>query len=177
MCGKASVLCEINREDQFQHQNEECRFREVKCHNCKEMSSMVQEIGTSFGGLSEHVQSSNKQSTEVKTGLTALENKFENMENKFENMENKFGDRFKQMENRFEKVENQLLRIQDLGQHGGERDENKNSRSDQACAAESSSGMEGIKQPNQYAYVVAGGYGKDGKPLRSAEVFDKTSNS
>ena len=142
VCGKAPVLCEneecsseINREDQFQHQNEECRFREVKCRNCKEMSSMVQEIGTSLDGLSEHVQSLNKQSTEVKTGLTALENKFENMENKFE-------DGFKEIENRFERVENQLLRIQDLGQHGAERDEKENSRSNQACAAESSCGME-----------------------------------
>ena len=177
VCGKAPVLCEneecsseINREDQFRHQNEECRFREVKCRNCKEMSSMVQEIGTSLDGLSEHVQSLNKQSTEVKTGLTALENKFENMENKF-------GDRFKEIENRFERVEDQLLRIQDLGQHGAERNEKENSRSNQACAAESSSGMEDIKQSSECAYLVAGGYGKDRKPLRSAEVFDKTSNS
>ena len=184
VCGKAPVLCAneecsraINREDQFRHQNEECRFREVKCRNCKEMTSMVQEIETSLDGLSEHVQSLNKQSTEVKTGLTALGDKFENMENKFENMENKFGDRFKEMENRFEKVKNQLLRIQDLGQHGAEGDEKENSCSDQACAAESSSGMEDTKQPNEYAYVVAGGYGNDRKPLSSAEVFDKTSNS
>ena len=99
VCGKAPVLCEneecsseINREDQFRHQNEECRFPEVKCRNCKEMTSMVQEIGTSLDRLSEHVQSLNKQSTEVKTDLTALGDKFENMENKFENMENKFGD-------------------------------------------------------------------------------------
>ena len=37
--------------------------------------------------------------------------------------------------------------------------------------------VEGIKQSSECAYVVAGGYGKDGKPLSSAEVFDKTSNS
>ena len=209
VCGKTPVLCEneecsseINREDQFRHQNEECRFREVKCRNCKEMSSMVQEIGTNLDGLSEHVlvlntsvTSFNEQSNEVKTGLTALENKLvemkissENAGNKYEEMENKFGDRFggmekkfKEMENRFEKVENQLLQMEDLKfkneQHGAERDERENSRSDQACAAKSSSVIEDTKAPNEYAYLVAGGYGRDGKPLSSAEVFDKTSNS
>ena len=212
VCGKAPVLCEneecsseINREDQFRHQNEECRFREVKYRNCKEMSSMVQEIGTSLDGLSEHilvlntsVTSINEQSNEVKTGLTALENKlgqmkissenagnkFEEMENNFGDMENKFGDRFgrmenefKEMKNRFEKVENQLLQMEDLrfrdGLHGAERDKENS----QACAAMSSSGMKDTKQPNEYAYLVAGGCGKDGKPLSSGEVFDKTSNS
>ena len=180
----------------------------------------MQEIGTSLAGLSEHVQkldtsvsSVNKQSTEVKTGLTTLEDKFaemenkfgnglkgmenrfkemenrfekveinsENVGNKFEEMENKFTDRFKEMENRFKKVENQLLQLEDLkfrdGQEGAERDERENSRSDEACAAESSSCMEDTKQPNKYACVVTGGYGKDGNPLSSAEVFDKTSNS
>ena len=220
VCGKAPILCEneecsseINREDQFRHENEECRFREVKCRNCKEMSSMVQEIGTRLDGLSEHVQkldtsvsSVKEQSTEVKTGLTALEDKFteienkfgdrlgrienrfekveinsENVGNKFEKMENKFTDRFKEMENRFKKVETQLLQTEDLvfkhGQHGAERDKRENSRSDEACAAESSSGTEDTQQSNEYAYLVAGGYGNDGKPLSSAEVFDKTSNS
>ena len=203
VCGKAPVLCEneecsseINREDQFRHQNEECRYREVKCRNCKEMSSMVQEIATSSGRLSERMQKLDttvqNQSTEVKTGLTALENKFgnrleemenrleinsENVENKLEEMKDKFGE----MENWFEKVEKQLLQMEDLGfrdgQRRGERDENENSRSDEACAAEVSSGLEDTKQPNKYAYLVAGGYGADNKPLNSAEVFDKTSNS
>ena len=206
VCGKAPVLCEneeclseINREDQFRHQNEECRYREVKCRNCKEMSCMVQEIATSLGGLSEHMQKLDttvqKQSTEVKTDL---ENRFEEMENKFgdrleemekrleinsENGGNKLEemkDKFWEMENRFEKVENQLLQMENLGfrdeQRRGERDENENSRSDEACAAEVR-GLEDIKQPNEYAYFVAGGYGADGKPLSSAEVFDKTSNS
>ena len=62
-------------------------------------------------------------------------------------------------------------------QHRVERDERENSRSDQAFATESSSGMEDTKQPNKYAHLVAAGYGKDGKSLSSAEVFDKTSNS
>ena len=123
----------------------ECRFREVKCRNCKEISSIVQEIGTTLDGL-------NKHSSEVKTSLAALENKF--------------GDRFKEMENRFAKVEKKLLQMEDLkfrdSQHGAERDERENARSDQACAVESSSGMEDTKQPNKYAYLVAGGYGNDG---------------
>ena len=38
-------------------------------------------------------------------------------------------------------------------------------------------GRHKLKQSSECAYVVAGGYGKDGKPLRSAEVLDKTSNS
>ena len=132
----------------------------VKCRNCKEISSIVREIGTTLDGL-------NKHSFEVKTSLAALENKF--------------GDRFKEMESRFAKVENKLLQMEDLkfrdSQHGAERDERENARSDQACAAESSNGMEDTKQPNEYAYLVAGGYGNDGKPLSSAEVFDKTSSS
>ena len=151
---------------------------------------MLQEIGTSV----------NRQSTELKTGLTALENRFKEMENKFvdslkemesrlevnsENVENnleEMKDKFGEMENRFDKVKKQLLQMEDLGFRDGqrraaERDEKENSRSDEACAAEVSSGLEDTKQPNEYAYLVAGGYGEDNKPLNSAEVFDKTSNS
>ena len=202
VCGKAPVLCEnkkcssdINREDHIRHQNEECRFREVKCRNCKEMSSMVQEIRTTLGDLCEHVQkldtsftNVNEQLTKVKTSLTAPEINSENAGNKSEVMGNNFGDRFegmenrfKEMENRFERVENHLLQIEDLsfrdGKHGAERDEGENSLSNEACAAESSSGMKSKKNLHQCAYVVAGGYGADKKPLRSVEVFDKTSNS
>ena len=155
-----------------------------------EMSSMVQEIGTSV----------NRQSTELRPGFTALENKFEEMENKFgnrlEEMENRLEinsenvekkleemkDKFGEMENRFDKVEKQLLQMEDLGFRDGqrraaERDEKENSRSDEAYATEVSSGLEDTKQPNEYAYLVAGGYGADNKPLNSAEVFDKNSNS
>ena len=86
VCGKAPVVCaneecssEINREDQVRHESEECRFREVKCRNCKEMASMVQEIGTSLGGLCEHVENLNTSVNEMKVGLTTMENKFEEM--------------------------------------------------------------------------------------------------
>ncbi len=78
VCGKAPVVCaneecssEINREDQFRHQGEECRFRKVKCQNCKEMGSLVRQFGTSFGGLLD----------EMKTGLRAMENKLEEVDN------------------------------------------------------------------------------------------------
>ena len=81
VCGKAPVLCaneecssEINREDQFRHQGEECKFRDVKCRNCKEMSSVVQEIRTSLSGLRQYVEMVNSS--------------FERMENKIKEMEN-----------------------------------------------------------------------------------------
>ena len=74
VCGKAPVLCEneecsseINREDQFRHQGEECRFRKEKCRKCIEMSSMVQELRTSLSCLCEHVE-------QMKIGLTTMEN-------------------------------------------------------------------------------------------------------
>ncbi len=205
VCGKAPVVCaneecssEINREDQVRHESEECRFREVKCRNCKEMASMVQEIGTSFGGLSEHVEklstSVNEQLTEVKTSSTAMENKletrFEEMENKFEEMENKFEEmenkfekkfekKFEEMQASFEKVENQFLNAKDLTirdqQHKALSDDRESARSDQATAADPSCDFKDIKIPN--AYVVAGGYDKKENPLDSVEIFDKTSNS
>ena len=82
VCGKAPVLCEneecsseINREDQFRHQGEECRFRKEKCRNCKEMSSAVQKIGTSLDCLSEHVEKLNTSVNEMKIDLTTIENK------------------------------------------------------------------------------------------------------
>ena len=87
VCGKAPVLCEneecsseINREDQFRHQGEECRFRKEKCRNCKEMSSKVQEIGASLDGLSEHVEKLNTSVKDMKTGLAAIENKSKEMD-------------------------------------------------------------------------------------------------
>jgi hypothetical protein len=183
------------------------------------MGSMVQDIGTSLGGLCEHVEKLNtnveEQRNEIKTGLTALENRFvgmetrfEEMENRFENvenrfegmesrlgemenrfegMENKFENRFEEMENRFEemqkrfeKVENQLLNVEEArfrdGQHRAVHDM-ESARSDQATPAEPNSDFKYEKNPNEYLYVVAGGYGKKGKILNSAEIFDKTSHS
>ena len=181
VCGKAPVVCaneecssEINRENQVRHENEECRFREVKCRNCKEMASMVQEIGTSFGGLSEHVEklstSVNEQLTEVKTGSTAMENR---LETRFGEMENKFEKKFEEMQARFEKVENQFLNAKDLTirdeQHKALSDDRESARSDQATAVDPSSDFKDIKIPN--AFVVAGGYGKEGEPLDSVEIL------
>ena len=87
VCGKAPVLCEneecsseINREDQFRHQGEQCRFRKLKCRNCKEMSSKVHEIGASLDGLSEHVEKLNTSVKDMKIGLAAIENKSKEME-------------------------------------------------------------------------------------------------
>ena len=196
VCGKAPVVCaneecssEINREDQFRHESEECRFREVKCRNCKEMGSMVQEIETSLVGLCEHVEklntnvneqveklnnNVNEQLTEMKTGLTAVGNRLEEMENKFEN-------KFEEMQNRFEKVENQFLKIENPrfrdGQHEEVHDERESARSAQATPVDPSSDTKDVKYPDEYAYVVAGGYNKGTQPLNSAEIFDKTTNS
>jgi N-acetylneuraminic acid mutarotase len=149
------------------------------------MGSMVQEIGTSLGGLCKHVEklntSVNEQLTEMKTGLTAVEKRFEEMENRFEGMENKFEKKFEEMEKRFEKVENQFLKIENPrfrdGQHEEVHDEKESARSAQATPVDPSSDTKDVKNPNEYAYVVAGGYGKEGKPLNSAEIFDKTTNS
>ena len=208
VCGKTPVVCaneecssEINREDQFRHESEECRFRKVKCRNCKEMGSMVQEIETSLGGLCEHVEklntNVNEQLTEMKTGLTAVEKRFEEMENRFDKVENRFGEvenkfgemenkfekKFEEMEKRFEKVENQFLKIENPrfrdGQHEEVHDERESARSAQATPVDPSSDTKDAKNPTEYAYayVVAGGYGKKGKPLNSAEIFDKITNS
>ena len=57
---------EINREDQFRHQGEECKFRKENCCSCKEMGSVVQKIGTSLDGLSEHVEKLNNSVNEMK---------------------------------------------------------------------------------------------------------------
>ena len=81
VCGKAPVLCEneecsseINREDQFRHQGEECKFLDVKCRNCKEMSSVVKEIRTSLSGLREYVEM-------VNVSFDRMENKIKEMKN------------------------------------------------------------------------------------------------
>ena len=103
---------------------------------------MVQEIATSLVCLNQH-------STEVKTSLAALENKF--------------GDRFKEMENRFEKVENQLLKTS-YEKRRAERDERENSCSDQGCATELSSGIEDTKQSNMHILWIVGI-----EPLSSAD--------
>ena len=149
VCGKAPVVCaneecssEINREDQFRHQGEECRFRKVKCQNCEGMGSMVQEFGTSLAGLCEHVEKLNTSVNEMKTGLTAMENRLKERENA-----------------RYDQA---------MG----------NGRScDQATPAGPSSDVKDAKRPNEYAYVVAGGYDRSNQPLNSVEVFDKTTNS
>jgi hypothetical protein len=142
------------------------------------MGSMVQEIETSLGGLCEHVEklttSVNEQLTEMKTGLTAVGNRLEEMENKFEK-------KFEEMQNRFEKVENQFLKIENPrfrdGQHEEVHDERESARSAQATPVDPSIDTKDEKNPDEYAYVVAGGYNKGTKPLNSAEIFDKTTNS
>jgi N-acetylneuraminic acid mutarotase len=167
------------------------------------MGSMVQEIETSLVGLCEHVEklntnvneqveklnnNVNEQLTEMKTGLPAVEKRFEEMENRFEKVENRFGEmenkfekKFEEMEKRFEKMENQFLNTKNPifrdGQHEEVHDERESARSDQAESVDPSSDTKDAKNPNEYAYVVAGGYGQAGKPLNSAEIFDKTTNS
>jgi hypothetical protein len=165
------------------------------------MGSMVQEIGTSLGGLCAHVEKLYTSVNEMKTGLTAVEDKFEKMENKFgevennlgevenrlkevenkfEERENKFENRFGEMQNRFERVENQSLNVDDPTFKDRQReamDEMENARSDQATQVDPSSDFNDAKNPNEYAYVVAGGYGKEGQPLNSVEIFDKTTKS
>jgi N-acetylneuraminic acid mutarotase len=81
---------------------------------------MVQTITTSLGGLVEKVD-------EMKTGLKAMENRFDGM---------------------------------------------KNTHCDQATPADRSNDVKDAKRPNEYAYVVAGGYNSN-----SVEIFDKTTNS
>jgi hypothetical protein len=142
------------------------------------MGSMVQEIETSLGGLCKHVEklntSVNEQLTEMKTGLTAVENRLEEMENKFEN-------EFEEMQNRFKNVENQFLKIENPrfkdGQPEEVHDERESARSAQATPVDPSIDTKDEKNPDEYAYVVAGGFGKEGKPLNSAEIFDKITNS
>ena len=58
VCGKSPVMCanerctsQINREDQFRHQGDECKFRKAKCQNCKEMGSMVKQVSQNLGAL------------------------------------------------------------------------------------------------------------------------------
>ncbi len=159
VCGKAPVVCaneecssEINREDQLRHESEECRSREVKCRNCKEMASMVQEIGTSIGGLCEHVEKLNTSVNEMKTGLTTVKGKLG------------------EMEIRYEKVENQLLKMKEP-RFGDDNVES--AQSDQATPADLTNDMKYANNPNEYAYVVAGG---DSRSCR-CEIFDKTTNS
>ena len=199
VCGRAPVVCaneecssEINREDQVRHENQECRFREVKCRNCKEMASMVQEIGTSLGGLCEHVGKLSTSVNEMKTGFTAVQNRFGEMENRLKNVENRFEavengfekveNKFDEMQNQFKKVENQFLKMEDLKirdrQDEGVHDDRESARSDQATAVDPSGDFKNKKNPpNECAYLVAGGYGMGGKALNSVEISEKTTNS
>ena len=149
VCGKAPVVCaneecssEINREDQFRHQGEECLFRKVKCKNCEGMGSVVQEFGTSLAGLCEHVEKLNTSVNEMKTGLTAMENRLKETEN---------------------------ARCDQVMGNG------RNCA--QATPADRSSDVKDAKRPNEYVYVVAGGYNELNDPINSVEVFDKTTNS
>ena len=87
VCGKAPVLGEneecsrkINREDQFRHQGEECRFHKESCRNCKEMSFVVQGLGTSLSGLRQDVEMLNTSFDGMKIGLTDMENKIKEIE-------------------------------------------------------------------------------------------------
>ena len=204
VCGKAPVVCtneecssEINKEDLVRHESEECRFRKVKCRNCKEMGSMVQDIETGLTGLTEHVEKLNANVNvhlaEMKSGQVAVENKFGALELNFQEMENQFKNRFEKMENKFEKVENKLEKMENKlekvenrifnlehskirdSHYNGAIDDGESAKSDQATQVNPSMGVKDTKIPN--AYVVAGGYGKEGKPLNSAEIFDKTTNS
>ena len=153
-CSKAPVVCaneecssEMNREDQARHESEECRFRKVKCRNCKEMSTMVQGIEARLDGLCTNVQDLNTSVDEMKTGLTKLENRFE-----------RGGNQFLNADRQSEEEDNEI----------------NTARSDQATKVDPGSDE---KIPTEHAYVVAGGYGYQGNLLNSVEIFDKTNNS
>ena len=87
-CSKAPVMCaneecssEINREDQARHESEECRFRKMKCRNCKEMGTMVQGIEARLDGLCTNVKNLN-------TSVNDMENRSGESENKLKEMQN-----------------------------------------------------------------------------------------
>ena len=74
MCGKAPVMCanegctsQINREDQFRHQGEECKFRKAGCQNCKEMGSMAEKISQNLGALCNKFEELNADVDKMKT--------------------------------------------------------------------------------------------------------------
>ena len=203
VCGKAPVVCaneecssEINREDQFRHENEECRFRKVKCRNCKEMGSMVQEIDTSLGGLCEHVEKLNtnvndqveKLNNNVNEQVEKLNNNVNDQVEKLNNNVNEIKagltaveNRLEEMENMFKKVENLFLNAEDRtfkdGRHEAANDDMESARSDEATPVDPKSDFKDEKNPNEYAYVVAGGYDRESKLLNSAEIFDKNTNA
>ena len=157
VCGKAPVVCaneecssEINREDQARHESEECRFRKVKCRNCKEMHTMVQGIEARLDGLCTNVKNLNTSVDEMKTGLAQIENRFETGGNQSLN-----ADRQR------EEVDNEI----------------NTARSDHATKVDPGSDFSDKKIPTEHAYVVAGGFGYHGNLLNSVEIFDKTNNS
>ena len=140
----------MNREDQARHESEECRFRKVKCRNCKEMVAMVQGIEARLDGLCTNVKNLNTSVDEMKTGLTKVENQFEREGNQFLNADRQG-----------EEVDNEI----------------STARSDQAFEVDPGSDFSDEKTPTEHAYVVAGGYGYNGYLLSSVEIFDKTNNS
>ena len=161
VCGKAPVVCaneecssEVNREDLARHQSEGCRSVNAgKCGSCEETSSMMQEIGSSLGGLCKRVEKLNTSIDEMKTGLTTVNSKFG------------------EMENRFDKVENQLLKMKEIRFWD---DEMESARSDQAIAADLSNDTKYKTSANECAYLVAGGCPNGGF---SSKIFEKTTNS
>ena len=146
------------------------------------------EVKTGFSAMENRLEEMESKFQEVENKFEEMENKFEKMENKFEEMEHTFENRsgemenkFEKMHNRFENVENQFLKVEVPALRDQQReamiDDWESARSDQATSLDSSIDFKAIKNPNEYAYVVAGGYDKKEKELASVEIYDKMSQS
>ena len=199
-CGFTPVVCgnqgcgeTISKRDRTYHESELCQFRKLKCHNCKEISTMMAGMETKIAHID--TKTANIKTNQVDTGTklantnlnmanikteiaTKLENmttKMANTDTKLENMNTKMANLQANVEAKFEAVNNEvrgmrmsLNEVKDGFDHLKEAvlEKRESKERKQEEITRNVSGTASGGKENQRIFV-AGGWGR-----KSVEIFN-----
>ena len=119
-CGFTPVVCgnqgcgeTISKRDRTYHESELCQFRKLKCHNCREISTMMAGMETKMANLDTNqadmrtkLANVSTEMTDVKTKLTNTNTKLTTMNTKLTTMDTKMADVKTKMAQTDTKLEN-----------------------------------------------------------------------
>ncbi|CAB3993530.1 E3 ubiquitin- ligase NRDP1 [Paramuricea clavata] len=95
-CGFTPVVCgnqgcgeTISKRDRTYHESELCQFRKLKCHNCGEISTMMEGMQTEIAN----------QNTKINTKMAHTDTKLKNMDTKIANIDTKLANINTEMKN------------------------------------------------------------------------------
>ena len=95
-CGFSPVVCgnqgcgqTISKRHRTYHENEQCQFRKLKCHNCEELSTAMASMETKVIDLGTKIALNDTKLYNMNTKLNNVETKINNVDKKINNVDTK----------------------------------------------------------------------------------------